>query len=163
MAGAVYCLQVDQPCSIPGVASCSLEIHNVFHTSLFKLYMSNGEAVDLQSFTLIGWQDDQFEVERIVDFSLMSLHKIGKPRKINELIYWVQWRGVAYGIDARQPYQNVKPAQAALQDMACRYKLPPDLFAKDSNRLPMPASTAASRLYAVQLTSKHACKHALHP
>ena len=118
------------------------KIHNVFHVSLLKQYLSNGEAVDPQSFTLIGGKDNEFEVERIVDYSPKTAHKNGKLRKVNELIYWVKWRGQAYGQDARQPYQNLKhSASDALQDLACRLKLPADIFEKGGNKMPLPSSS----------------------
>ena len=121
----------------------SWKVHNVFHASLLKQYLSNGEAVSPQSFTLIGGQDNQFEVERIVDYSPKNAHKDGKLRKINELIYWVKWRGQAYGIDARQPYTNLKHgAKDALQELAQRFKLPADIFEKGGNRMPLPATHA---------------------
>ena len=90
----------------------SWRMRNVFHVSLLKQYRSNGEAVDPQSFTLVGGQDNQFEVEHIVDYTPKNAHKDGKLRKVNELIYWVKWRGVAYGTDARQPYANLKRTAA---------------------------------------------------
>ena len=118
------------------------KVHNVFHVSLLKPYLSNGEAVDPQSFTLVGGQDNEFEVERIVDFSPKTAHKGGKLRKVNKLIYWVKWRGIAYGTDARQPYQNLKAhAQDALKDLAVRFNLPADIFEKGGNRMPVLADS----------------------
>ena len=62
-------------CVIVGTGNVQLDsgeplegAHNMFHTSLLKRYLLNGEAVDPQTLTLIGGQDNQFEVERIVDF-----------------------------------------------------------------------------------------------
>lgn len=105
----------------------------------FMCHCSNGEAVDPQSFTLVGGQDNQFEVETIVDYSPKNAHKDGKLRKVNELIYWVKWRGVAYGIDARQPYANVKKSAAsALQDLARKCRLPENIFERGSNLMPLP-------------------------
>ena len=100
--------------------------------------MSNGEAVDPQSFTLIGGRENEFEVESIVDYTPKNAHKSGKLRKVNELIYWVKWRGVAYGTDARQPYHNIKHnAQDALRELAIRSNLPADTFEKGGNRMPL--------------------------
>ena len=108
----------------------SWKMHNVFHVSLLKQYRSNGEAVDPQSFTLVGGQDNQFEVESIVDFSPKTAHKDGKLRKVNELIFWVKWRGVEYGIDAHG-------AADALKDLAVKHGLPDDIFERGSNRIPV--------------------------
>ena len=115
-------------------------MHNVFHASLLKRYQSNGEAVAPQSFTLVGGQDDQFEVERIMDYTPKTAHKDGKLRKVSELIYWVKWRGIQYGTDARQPYKNLKGSQEALQELALRNNLPADIFDKGGNRMPLPAA-----------------------
>ena len=115
--------------------------HNVFHVSLLKPYLSNGEAVDPQSFTLVGGQDNEFEVESILDYGPKTVHKDGKLRKVSELFFRVKWRGVQEGIEARQPYANLKnTAMQALQDLAKRHSLPPDTFEKASNRVPVPQS-----------------------
>ena len=121
----------------------SWKCHNVFHTSLLKRYVSNGEPVDPQSFTLIGGQENEFEVESIADYTPKNAHKSGKLRKVNELIYWVKWRGVAYGTDVRQPYHNIKQhAQDALKDLAVRSNLPADIFTRGGNKMPVSAPAA---------------------
>ena len=114
--------------------------HNVFHASLLKPYLSNGEAVAPQSFTLIGGKDNQFEVERIVDYTPKTAHKTGRLRKVSELTFWVKWRGVEYGSDARQPYKNLKNCQDMLQQLAERLDLPLDIFTKGGNKMPLPAA-----------------------
>ena len=107
--------------------------------------LSNGEAVAPQAFTLIGGQENQFEVEHIVNYSPKAAHKNGKLRKANELPYWVKWLGMAYGTDGRQPYTNVKlGAQEASQDLATRINVEPDTFAKGGNRVPLPESSFAT-------------------
>ena len=116
--------------------------HNVFHSSLLKPYRDNGEAVDPQSFTLVGGKDNEFEVESITDYGPKTAHANGKLRKASELVFWVKWRGVAAGIDCRQPYANVrKNAESALQDLALRYNLPKDVFEKPSSKIPVRAVT----------------------
>lgn len=110
----------------------------MFHVSLLKAYLSNGEAVDPQSFTLVGGRENEFEVESIVDFTPKTAHKNGKLRKVNRLIYWVKWRGVAYGTDARQSYANLKRhSQEALRELAIRCNLPADIFEKGGNKMPL--------------------------
>ena len=111
--------------------------HNVFHVSLLKPYISNGEAVDPQSYTLIGGKEHEYEIEQIVDFTPKTAHRSGKLRKVNELIYWVKWRGQAYGLDVKQPLQNLRNSPEALTELALRFKLPADTFDKGSNRLPV--------------------------
>ena len=111
--------------------------HNVFHVSLLKPFLSNGEAVPPQSFTLVGGKDNELEVEYIYGYGPKSLKTNGKPRKVSELSFWVKWRGIRQGMDARQPYANVKGnALDALRDLAVRWGLPEDTFAKGSNLLP---------------------------
>lgn len=110
--------------------------HNVFHVSLLKPYVSNGEAVDPQSFTLTGGADNEFEVESIYDYLPKTAHANGKHRKVSELIYLIKWRGQPKGMHARQPYKNVKgSAEAALTKLAGKFGLPPDLFHKGSNKV----------------------------
>ena len=83
--------------------------------------MSKGEAVDPQSFTLVEGRENEFEVESIVDYTPKNAHESGKLRKVNELIDWAKWRGVAYGTHVRQPYHNIKMhAQDALRNLAAR-------------------------------------------
>ena len=118
----------------------SWKAHNVFHISQLKQYVSNGDAVDPQSFTLIGGKDNEYEVESITDYGPKTAHRSGKLRKASELIYWVKWRGVAQGMQARQPYSNLKTTAAeALQDLARRQGLPLNTFEKGSNRVPAQA------------------------
>ena len=102
--------------------------HNVFHVSLLKPFLDNGEPVDPQSFTLTGGRDNEFEVENIYDYTPKTAHVTGKPRKVSELIFWVKWRGQPKGMHARQPYKNVKgSADEALTELAGKVGLPPDL------------------------------------
>ena len=54
------------------------------------------------------------------------------------MIYWVKWRGVAYGTDARQPYANLKHTAAdAFKELAYKNNLPGNIFEKGSNRMPV--------------------------
>ena len=120
----------------------SWNAHNVFHVSLLKPYLSNGEAVSPQSFTLVGGKDNEFEVESITDYGPKTAHANGRHRKVSELIFWVKWRGQAAGTDARQPYNNVKTtASEALQQLALKCGLPADIFEKGSNRVPPVSDT----------------------
>ena len=119
--------------------------HNVFHVSLLKPYFSNGEAVDPQSFTLIGGRDNEFEVEQVLDCGPKTAHKNGKPRKVSELYFRVKWRGLPDGKQARQPYANLKAtAMQSLSDLAVRLALPADMFEKASNKMPLAQSTQSA-------------------
>ena len=111
--------------------------HNVFHVSLLKPYISNGEPVDPQSFTLVGGKDDEFEVESIVDYAPKTLHKNGKPRKVSELFFYVKWRGIPAGVHERQPFKHLKgTAPEALSELAVRLGLPSNQFEKGSKKMP---------------------------
>ncbi len=113
--------------------------HNVFHVSLLKPYLDNGEPVDPLSFTLTGGKAEEFEVECINDYGPKTAHANGKPRKVSELFFKVKWRGCPEGLHARQPYANVKKnAPDALKDLAVRNHLAEDIFSKGSNRMPIP-------------------------
>lgn len=113
--------------------------HNVFHVSLLKPYLDNGEPVDPLSFTLTGGKAEEFEVESIHDYGPKTLHANGRPRKVSELFFKVKWRGCPEGLHARQPYANVKKnAQEALKDLAVRHHLPEDIFSRGANRMPAP-------------------------
>ena len=116
--------------------------HNVFHVSLLKPYISNGEAQDPQSFTLVGGQNDEFEIESISDYFPKTLHKDGKPRKVSELYFVVKWRGIPMGHHARQPFKNLKGSPHALADLAQSLNLPADQFSKGTNRMPDPSDAA---------------------
>ena len=110
--------------------------HNVFHVSLLKPFVSNGEAVDPVWFTLRGGQPLEFEVENIWDFEPKTRTQAGKARKIKDLSFYVKWRGIRQGVDAVQPYKNVKgTAEDALRKLAIRWKLPEDQFANPNNLL----------------------------
>ena len=113
--------------------------HNVFHVSLLKPYISNGEPVDPQSFTLVGGKDNEFEVETIVDYAPKTLHQNGKSRKVSELFFYVKWRGIPAGVHERQPFKHLKgTAPEALSDLAIRLGLPSNQFEKGSTRMPTP-------------------------
>ena len=112
----------------------------MFSTSVLKPYMSNGEAVDPQSFTLVGGKDNEFEVESIAEYGPKTAHADGRLRKASELIFWANWRGRAAGTDAWQPYRNVKTtASEALKELALKHGLPADVFEKGSNKVPLPS------------------------
>ena len=121
------------------------------YTSLLKRYMSNGEAVDPQLLTPIGERDNDFEVERVVDFSLRNAHS------------GVMWRGVAYCTDARQPDQNIKQhAQDALRDLAIRSNLPDDIFETggNCNRIHVSSSATTVELDLICSSIDKSCAHA---
>ena len=110
--------------------------HNVFHVSLLKPFFSKGEEVDPMSFTLQGGKPDEMEVEYIYDFGPKTKNKKGNARKVRDLTFWVKWRGLKKGIDAKQPYSNAHgTAMASLQDLATRWSLSEQQFARPSNVL----------------------------
>ena len=88
------------------------------------------------SFTIRGGQPLEFELERIYDFEPKTTTHKGTARKIKDLTFYVKWRGVREGIDAPQPYKNVKgTAERALRDLAKRWGLPEDQFDNPNNLL----------------------------
>ena len=110
--------------------------HNVFHVSLLKPFVSNGEAVDPVSFTLQGDKPNEFEVERVYDFGPKSKDSKGRARKVKDLVFYVKWRGVREGIDAEQPYKNLKgTAEDALKQLAKHWGLPDNQFSRPNNLL----------------------------
>lgn len=111
--------------------------HNVFHVSLLKPYISNGEAVDPQSFTLVGGKDNEYEVESIADYSPKTPHRDGAARKVSELTFHVKWRGLPWGVHVRQPFKNLKNSPVALTELALKFGLPSTQFEKGSNRMPL--------------------------
>ena len=106
----------------------------MFHVSLLKPFVSNGEAVDPVSFTIRGGKPLEFEVEKIYDFEPKTKTRKGGARKVKDLTYYVKWRGVREGIDAEQPWKNIKGTTAgALRDMAARWGLPEEQFDNPNN------------------------------
>ena len=88
------------------------------------------------SFTLQGGKPDEMEVEYIYDFGPKTKNRKGHARKIKDLNFWVKWRGLRKGIDAKQPYSSVHgTAMGALQDLAQCWSLPEQQFARPSNLL----------------------------
>ena len=83
-------------------------------SSLLKPDLTNGEAVDPQSFTLIGGQDDEFEVGSILDYGPKTAHANGQLRKVKELFFRVKWRGLPDGAQAEQPYAHLRVLQLGL-------------------------------------------------
>ena len=111
--------------------------HNVFHVSLLKPYISNGEPVPPMPFNLIGGSENQFEVQRIIDFRPKSSKQNGAARKIKDLSVFVVWLGLPIGTDASQPWSNLKgTCDDALATLAKSWQLPSDTFLKGSHKLP---------------------------
>ena len=111
--------------------------HNVFHVSLLKPYLDNGESVEPVPYTLIGGADNEFEVEVITDFKPKTPKRGGQLRKVRDLSFHVKWLGLDWGADAWQPWSNLKgTCDAALTALATKYQLPADLFHKGSSTLP---------------------------
>lgn len=111
--------------------------HNVFNVSLLKPFISNGEAVDPMSFTIKGGKSQELEVEDIFDYEPKTRTQRGALRKVRDLTFHVKWRGVRKGIDAEQPYDNVRgTSEDALAGLARRHGLPADIFSKPGNSVP---------------------------
>ena len=92
-------------------------------------------------FNLIGGSDNQFEVKRIVDFRPRTPKQSGAQRRVKELSFCVEWLGLLMGTDAWQPWSSLKgTCDAALIDLAQKWKLPAEIFQKSMNRLPYDAS-----------------------
>ena len=119
-------------------------IHPVFHVSLLKPYFDNGEAVEPVPFTLIGGADNEFQVDGILDFKPKTPKTTRgqvKARKVRELSFYVKWQGLDMGVDAWQPWENLKgTCNDALSTLAKRFGLPEDLFHKGSHLLPLEVS-----------------------
>ncbi|KAK9802887.1 hypothetical protein WJX73_001630 [Symbiochloris irregularis] len=112
--------------------------HNVFHVSLLEPFISNSEAIDPMHFTIQGGRAPELEVESIYDFGPRTRDRKGALRKVKDLHFFIKWRGVRQGHDAKQPYKNVAgTAEDALRDLAIRCQFPADIFSKPSNRVPM--------------------------
>ena len=111
--------------------------HNVFHVSLLKPFVSNGEPVSPMPFNLVGGSENQFEVKRVLDFKPKTLKKNGSARKVKDLSFCVEWLGLPLGADAWQPWANLKgTCDDALTALAQAWKLPADTFLKGSHKLP---------------------------
>ena len=89
-------------------------------------------------FNLIGGSENQFEVQRIIDFRPKSSKQNGAARKTKDLSFFVVWLGLPIGTDAWQPWSNLKgtcdDALAALAWIS--WRLPSDTFLKGSHKLP---------------------------
>ena len=121
--------------------------HEVFHVSLQKPFIDNGEPVAPMPFNLIGGSDNQFEVKRIVDLRPKTPKQSGAQRRVKELSSCVEWLGLPMGTDAWQPWSTLKgTCDAALTDLAQKWKLPAEIFQKGMNRLPYDVREPASDL-----------------
>ena len=108
--------------------------HNVFHVSLLKPYMDNGEVMDPVPYTLIGGADNEVEVEVISDFKPKAPKRTGQLRKVSDPTFHVKWLGLDWGVDAWQPWGNLKgTCDDALTALATKYRLPADIFHKGTH------------------------------
>ena len=121
--------------------------HNVFHVSLLKPYLDNGEACEPVPYTLIGGADNEFEVEVIIDFKPKTPKRNGQLRKVRDLSFCVKWLGLDWGVDAWQPWGNLKgTCDDALTALANKFQLPADIFHKGTHTLPAGIQDLASDL-----------------
>ena len=97
-------------------------------------------------FNLISGSDNQFEVQRIIDFRPKSAKKNGAACKVKELSFFVMWLGLSVGTDAWQPWSNLKgTCDDALAKLAESWQLPSDTCLKGSHKLPNTAGAASLR------------------
>ena len=60
----------------------------------------------------------EWEIEKVYDFGPRTLTAKGTARKIKDLHFFVKWRGIREGIDAKKPYRDLKgTAEDALKDL----------------------------------------------
>ena len=131
--------------------------HNVFHISLLKPYIDNGEAVEPVPYTLIGGADNEFAVEAVLDFKPKTPKRTGQLRRIKDLSFHVKWLGLDWGVDAWQPWGNLEGnCDAALTALADKYKLPADLFHKGKHQLPAEIQEPVTGLPGPPLTTTNA-------
>ena len=111
--------------------------HNMFHVSLLKPFLDNGEAADAVPYTLIGGADNEFEVEVITDFKPKAPQRNGQLRKVRDLSFFVKWLGLDWGVDAWQPWSNLRgTCDDVLTALAGKYQPLPDLAHKGSHTVP---------------------------
>ena len=88
-------------------------------------------------YTPIGGANNEFEVEAILDFKPKTPKRTGQLRRVRELSFHVKWLGLDWGVDAWQPWSNLKGnCDDALTALANKYKLPADLAHKGMHTLP---------------------------
>ena len=93
--------------------------HNMFHVSLLKPFVSNGEPVSPMPFNLIGGSEKQLEVKKVFDFRPKTPKNNGTARRVKDLSFFVEWLGLPLGTDAWQPWSNLKcTCDAALAELA---------------------------------------------
>ena len=59
-------------------------------------------------FNLVGRSDNQFEVQRIIDFRMKSVKTQVAACRIEELYFFAVWLGLSVGTDAWQPWSSLK-------------------------------------------------------
>ena len=111
--------------------------HDVFHVSLLRPYISNGEAIEPMSFTLVGGKDSEYEVEAVLDYEPKTRKHGGHPRHFRDLRFKVKWLGLPLGQEDWQPFSNLQGScDEALKKLAVRFGFPPSTFEKGNNKMP---------------------------
>ena len=93
----------------------SWRVHNVFNVSLLKPYKDNGQYHPPPSWSLLGSQAPQFEVEHILahkpNVSLVDIPKA----QLKKLKFLVRWRHYGPTADTWEPYDHLRHAPESLQ------------------------------------------------
>ena len=93
----------------------SWRVHNVFNVSLLKPYQDNGQFHPPPSWSLLGNQAPEFEVEMILDHKPKIQLPRNMPRKqLNQLKFLVRWRHYGPNADSWEPYSHMKHAPESL-------------------------------------------------
>ena len=93
-------------------------MHNVFNVSLLKPYVDNGQFHPPPSWSLLGSQAPEFEVEKIMDH--MPKHiKPGKnmpTSELKQLKFLVRWKHFGPTADTWEPYSHLRHAPESLKE-----------------------------------------------
>ena len=100
-------------------------MHNVFNVSVLKAYRDNGRPHPPPAWTLIGGQDYQFEVERILDHipksdevqpSFGNSKRLLQQDVLKRLSFKVRWRHYGPEFDTWEPYICLQHAKQSLAE-----------------------------------------------
>ena len=90
-------------------------VHNVFNVSLLKPYKDNGQFHPPPSWSLLGSQAPEFEVERILDHKPKIQLERNMPRQeLQKLKFLVRWKHYGSTADSWEPLAHLKHAPESL-------------------------------------------------